>query len=249
LALTVMPVAVAVDNLSKAYGPVDAVRDVSFEVLEGETFGLLGPNGAGKTTTLECVLGLRDPDHGNIHICGIDARRSPRAAKAVLGAALQRTALQDKLTPREALALFGAFFQRRRGSAELLERFGLSDKADAPFDTLSGGQRQRLALALAFVNDPKVVVLDEPTAGLDPRARRELRDLLHSLREQRHTIVLASHDLHEVELLCDRVAIIDRGRIVASGAPKALVAAHEQPTLEDLFLTLTEAAAPDSERR
>jgi ABC-2 type transport system ATP-binding protein len=217
-------VRLAVRDLRKNYGAVEAVRGVSFEVREGEILGLLGPNGAGKTTTVECVIGLRDPDSGAIEISGLDARRRPREVKQKIGAALQTTALQDKLTPREALELFGSFYERRASPAELLERFALTEKADAPFENLSGGQRQRLALALAFVNKPEIVFLDEPTAGLDPQSRRDLRAQIARTREDGHTILLTTHDLDEAQQLCDRVAIIDHGRIVAAGTPGELMA-------------------------
>ena len=215
---------VSVRDLKKRYGSVDAARGVSFEIRDGEIFGLIGPNGAGKTTTVECVIGLREPDEGAIEICGIDARRHPREVKEKIGAALQTTALQDKITPREALALFGAFYRRKTEPAALLERFALLAKADAPFETLSGGQRQRLALALAFVNNPELVFLDEPTAGLDPQSRRELHGEIAKMKHDGHTVLLTTHDLNEAEALCDRIAIIDRGRIVATGTPRELVA-------------------------
>ena len=211
-------------DLRKRYGAVEAVRGVSFDVTEGEILGLLGPNGAGKTTTVECVIGLRDPDSGSVEICGLDARQRPREVKQKIGVALQTTALQDKITPREALELFGSFYQHRAKPDELLERFALVDKADAKFDTLSGGQRQRLALALAFVNRPEIVFLDEPTAGLDPQSRRELHGQIARTRSDGHTILLTTHDLDEAQQLCDRVAIIDHGRIVAAGTPRELMA-------------------------
>ena len=156
--------------------------------------------------------------------CGLDARRQPREVKEKIGAALQSTAFQDKITPREVLSLFGAFYRTAANPAELLDRFALRDKADAPFDSLSGGQRQRLALALAFVNRPEFVFLDEPTAGLDPQSRRELHVEISRMRRDGHTVLLTTHYLEEAEQLCDRVAIIDRGRIVASGRPRELVA-------------------------
>ena len=215
---------VAVRDLRKRYGSVEAVRGVSFDVAEGEILGLLGPNGAGKTTTVECVIGLREPDSGSIEICGLDARRRPREVKHRIGASLQTTALQDKITPREALELFGSFYERRVKPEELLERFALEDKARASFETLSGGQRQRLALALAFVNQPEVVFLDEPTAGLDPQSRRELHGQIARMRSDGHTLLLTTHDLDEAQQLCDRVAIIDHGRIVAMGTPRDLMA-------------------------
>ena len=215
---------VAVQDLRKRYGAVEAVSGVSFNVTEGEILGLLGPNGAGKTTTVECVIGLREPDAGSIEISGVDARRRPRHVKQKIGAALQTTSLQDKITPREALELFGSFYEKRETPAKLLERFALVDKADAAFETLSGGQRQRLALALAFVNRPEVVFLDEPTAGLDPQSRRELHAQIAQMRSDGHTLLLTTHNLDEAERLCDRVAIIDRGRIVATGTPRDLMA-------------------------
>jgi ABC-2 type transport system ATP-binding protein len=215
---------VTVQNLKKRYGSVEAARGVSFEIRDGEIFGLIGPNGAGKTTTVECVIGLREPDEGAIDVCGIDARRRPREMKEKIGAALQTTALQDKITPREALALFGAFYRQKAEPAALLERFALLEKADAPFETLSGGQRQRLALALAFVNNPELVFLDEPTAGLDPQSRRELHGEIVKMKHEGHTVLLTTHYLNEAEALCDRIAIIDRGRIVATGTPRELVA-------------------------
>src|SRR5205085_6072103 len=154
---------ITVHDLRKRYGEIEAVRGVSFDVAEGEILGLLGPNGAGKTSTLECVIGLRRPDAGSIHICGVDALAHPDRVKQQVGAQLQATALQDKITPREAIGLFASFYENPAGVGELLERFQLAEKADAAFDTLSGGQRQRLALALAFVNQPRVLFLDEPT--------------------------------------------------------------------------------------
>ncbi len=219
-----MSAKVTVRDLKKRYGSVEAARGVSFEIRDGEIFGLIGPNGAGKTTTVECVIGLREPDEGAIEVCGIDARRRPREVKEKIGASLQTTALQDKITPREALALFGAFYRHKAAPAALLERFALLDKADAPFDTLSGGQRQRLALALAFVNEPELVFLDEPTAGLDPLSRHELHAEIAGMKHDGHTVLLTTHDLNEAEALCDRIAIIDRGRIVATGTPRELVA-------------------------
>lgn len=215
---------VAVRGLRKAYAGKPAVQGVDLEVAAGEIFGLLGPNGAGKTTTVECLVGLRAPDAGDIHLCGLDARANPSAIRQHLGVALQSTALPDRMTPREALALFGRFYARRRPAEELLRRFGLTEQGDQAFDRLSGGQRQRLALALAFVNEPAVVFLDEPTTGLDPQARRDLHALIRGLRDDGCAVVLTTHLLDEAETLCDRVAIIDRGRVVATGSPRDLAA-------------------------
>ena len=219
-----MPPKVLVRDLRKQYGDIEAARGVSFAIEDGEIFGLLGPNGAGKTTTLECVIGLREPDAGEIEVCGIDARRRPREVKQHIGAALQTTALHDKITPREALALFGSFYRRKAEPQGLLDRFALADKADVPFETLSGGQRQRLALALAFVNEPDLVFLDEPTAGLDPQSRRDLHDAIGGMKRDGHTVLLTTHHIEEAEQLCDRVGIIDRGHIVAMGSPRELTA-------------------------
>ena len=219
-----MPPKVVVCDLRKRYDAVEAVRGVSFEIQDGEIFGLIGPNGAGKTTTVECVIGLREPDAGTIEICGIDAAKQPREVRQRIGAALQSTALQDKITPREALALFGSFYRTRRSPDELIDRFGLAEKADAPFDTLSGGQRQRLALALAFVNRPELVLLDEPTTGLDARSRRELHGEILRMKEDGHTVLLTTHYIEEAQALCDRIAVIDRGRIAAIGRTREIIA-------------------------
>ena len=217
-----MNAAISVRGLQRRYGATLAVSDVSFEVVRGEIFGLLGPNGAGKTTTIECLLGLRPPDAGRLEVDGIDVRRNPGAAKQRVGAALQATSLPDKITPREALTLFGGFYTRRVPAGDLLQRFALADKADAAFDSLSGGQQQRLGLALAFVNDPAVIVLDEPTAGLDAQARHDFHGIVRELRGTGITVLMATHDLHEADALCDRVAVISGGTTVAIGAPREL---------------------------
>ena len=214
----------SVRMLNKRYGSVAAVRNVSFDVAPGEILGLLGPNGAGKTTTIECILGLRRPDSGAIMIDGIDALADRDRAKLRVGAQIQSASLQDKITPRQALRLFGSFYGTSAKAGELLERFELSAKADAPFDTLSGGQRQRLFLALAFVNDPTLVVLDEPTAGLDSRARRALHQLIAGMRTAGRTVLLTTHIMEEAHTLCDRVAILNEGRIVALEEPDELIA-------------------------
>jgi ABC-2 type transport system ATP-binding protein len=209
---------VVVEGLRKRYRATEAVRGVSFAVAAGEIFGLLGPNGAGKTTTLECVLGLREADDGRVEVGGVAAGR----AKAMVGAVLQEASLQDKISPRQALELFGSFYAERHEPEELLERFGLEEKADAGFATLSGGQRQRLQLALALVNRPRVLVLDEPTAGLDPQARRALREMIRAMREEGRAVLLSTHDLEEAAQLCDRVAVMDGGLFVAVGTPAEL---------------------------
>src|SRR5688572_25117921 len=207
---------VVVRDLRKSYEGVEAVRGVSFDIQAGEIFGLLGPNGAGKTTTVECIVGLREPDAGQLEVCGLDARTRQREVKQKVGVALQSTSLQDTITPREALRLFGSFYHQRVTPETLLERFALTEKADARVETLSGGQRQRLALALAFVNRPQLVFLDEPTTGLDPHGRRELHGAIARMKADGYTVLFTTHYLDEAEQLCDRVAIIDRGRIVAN---------------------------------
>lgn len=213
----------SVRSLSKRYGSLEAVREVSFDVRPGEIFGLLGPNGAGKSTILECIIGLRKPDTGEISVEGIDALACPNEVRPLIGASIQGAELQDKITPRQALRLFGAFYRNAGPVESLIERFALTEKANAPFDSLSSGQRQRLFLALAFVNRPKLVVLDEPTVGLDPGTRREFHALLRASREAGHSIVVSTHYLEEAQQLCDRVGILDRGRIVAVGTPEQLI--------------------------
>jgi ABC-2 type transport system ATP-binding protein len=220
-----MPAFVSVQQLTKRYGDLEAVRSVSFDLAQGEIFGLLGPNGAGKTSILECLTGLREPDSGHITIAGHDARRNPRALKEKIGVVLQSTALQDNITPREALTLFGSFYRRALPAHELLARFNLTAQADARAHTLSGGQRQRLALALAFVNEPEFILLDEPTAALDPATRRALHTDILRWRDEGRTVLLSTHYLEEAEQLCDRVAIIDRGQVLATGTPRELVTA------------------------
>lgn len=214
----------AIRDLVKTYGPIRAVDSVSLDIAPGEIYGLLGPNGAGKTTLLECALGLRQPDSGDIRIAGLDARSNPGAVKRIIGAVLQSTALQDAITSREALDLFAAFYPRPIPTAALLERFSLVEKADARFETLSGGQRQRLALALAFVNDPKLLFLDEPTAGLDPQVRREFHTEICKFRSEGRSVLLSTHYVEEAHALCDRIAILNGGRIAAEGTPQELIA-------------------------
>jgi len=231
-----MSVQVDVRHLSKRYGHTEALNEVSLQIDSGEIFGLLGPNGAGKTTLLECLSGLRQPDSGEITLGGADALRQPERSKSQIGVLLQQNALQAAITPREALTLFGAFYPERVAPLALLQRFALIDKADAPFETLSAGQRQRLALALAFVNRPRLVLLDEPTSTLDPHARLALHAEIRRLKQDGVTVLLSTHDLDEAEKLCDRIAVIDHGRIIGSGTPSELIG---QATLEETFLNLT----------
>lgn len=215
---------ISVRELTKRYGPVEAVRGVSLEVVPGEIYGLLGLNGAGKTSILECILGLRRPDTGAISLSGIDALANPAQARQRVGAQLQFAALQDKITPRQALRLFASFYQEPADPDALLEQFSLTAKAGASFDSLSGGQRQRLFLALAFVNQPEVLVLDEPTAGLDPQSRLELHKLIRGLKSAGRAVLLSTHHLDEAHLLCDRVGVLHAGRLIATDTPAGLIA-------------------------
>jgi ABC-2 type transport system ATP-binding protein len=218
------PASVCVRDLTKRYGFVDALCGITFDVIEGEIFGLLGPNGAGKTTALECILGLRRPDSGAISIGGIDALAFPERAKVLVGAQIQASALQEKITARQALTLIGSFYRRPARIDELLDRFALQGKADAPFESLSQGQKQRVLLALAFVNQPRLLVLDEPTVGLDPHSRRGLHQIIVGLRASGHTVLLSTQNLEEAHGLCDHIAILDQGRLVAAASPDELIA-------------------------
>jgi ABC-2 type transport system ATP-binding protein len=214
---------IRVRDVRKAYGDVRAVDAVSFEVISGEVFGLLGPNGAGKTTTVEMLEGLRKPDGGELEILGIDAVNQPEALKERIGVTLQTAELYPKLTVVEVLDLFRSFYDRTLPTAQLIEFLDLGERSKALTKELSGGQRQRLAVALALVNDPEVIFLDEPTTGLDPAARRSLWDLIERLREQGKTILLTTHYMEEAEHLCDRLAIMDHGRILEMGTPAELI--------------------------
>ena len=213
---------IQVEDLYKSYGAVEAVRGVSFAVEEGEVFGLLGPNGAGKTSCVEILEGLRTADRGKVRVCGLDPETSGERFKEKIGAVLQSTALPDKLRVKEALDLFAQFYKKRANTDDLLRRFQLDEKRDAFYSHLSGGQKQRLALAMALVNEPDVVFLDEPTAGLDPQVRREIYDIIEELKRGRKTVLLTTHYIEEAERLCDRVAIVDQGRVIAQGTPREL---------------------------
>ena len=230
---------IQVEDLRKNYGEVEALRGVSFQVQEGEVFGLLGPNGAGKTTTVEILEGLRVPDGGRARVRGLDPHGGGNEYKQQIGAVLQSTSLPEKIRVFEALELFASLYGRR-GPADLLRRFGLSEKRNAFYSQLSGGQKQRLALALALVNEPKVVFLDEPTAGLDPQVRREIYDIIEELRGEKKTILLTTHYIEEAERLCDRVAIIDLGRLIALGTPRELKARSAGTTRVEVRLAKPE---------
>ena len=215
---------ITVDSLSKWYGDLHAVVDVSFEVHEGEIFGLLGPNGAGKTTSVECIQGLRRPDGGRVRVLGLDPRTQAPELRTIIGSQLQESSLPPRLRVGEALELFSSFQPGGPPWRAVMEDWGLEGKVRASFGSLSGGQRQRLLVAVALVNDPRVVFLDEMTTGLDPAARRSTWDLIERVRATGTTVVLVTHFMDEAERLCDRLAVINKGVLVASGTPAELVA-------------------------
>jgi ABC-2 type transport system ATP-binding protein len=217
---------VSVEGLAKRYGELTAVADVSFEVGHGEIFGVLGPNGAGKTTTVECVQGLRHADAGRIRVLGLDPRTQVEQLRPLIGSQLQESALPHRLRVAEALDLFASLQPGGPPWRQVMEEWGLAPKARAAFGSLSGGQRQRLLVALAVVNAPHLVFLDEMTTGLDPAARRATWELIERLRDNGTTVVLVTHFMDEAERLCDRLAVVQGGRVVASGTPSQLVAAH-----------------------
>ncbi|MEV0528962.1 ABC transporter ATP-binding protein [Streptomyces sp. NPDC050439] len=217
-----MPI-IEVHDLRKAYGGRPVVDGVSFAVEEGEIFGVLGPNGAGKTTTVECVEGLRVPDTGTVRVAGLDPVADHDRVTQILGAQLQESELQAKLTVREALELYAAFYPNPADWHPLAERLRLTDKLDSRFGKLSGGQKQRLFIALALIGNPRVVVLDELTTGLDPRARRDTWQLIEEVRDSGVTVLLVTHFMEEAQRLCDRIAVIDRGRIAALDSPAGLI--------------------------
>jgi ABC-2 type transport system ATP-binding protein len=239
--------AIVVEDVRKAYGDLKAVDGVSLSVAEGEFFGILGPNGAGKTTTLEIIEGLREPDGGTVRLLGESPWPRNTALLPRIGVQLQASAFFEKLTAREQLQTFASLYGVSAARAdEMLELVGLTDKADTREDKLSGGQRQRLSIACALVHDPDVLFLDEPTAALDPQARRNLWDVLRAIQERGKTILYTTHYLDEAEILCDRVAIMDRGRILAMAPPATLVRGLDAPTrviLERGSLTSADAGA------
>ena len=215
--------AISVSDLKKYYGDVKAVDGISLEVEEGEIFGILGPNGAGKTTTLEMVETLREPDSGEILVLGMNTHKDPNAVKEAIGVQLQTTVFFDELTVWETIDLFSTFYPRTLPVDELIDLAELGEKARSRVNELSGGQHKRLSIALALVNDPRVVFLDEPTTGLDPQARRRIWEIVEGLRGQEKTVIITTHYIEEAEYLCDRVAVMDHGRIIASGTPDQLI--------------------------
>jgi ABC-2 type transport system ATP-binding protein len=221
-----MPPVIRCRNLFKTYEgrpPVEAVRGLDLEVAQGECFGLLGPNGAGKTTTIEIMEGLLAPTSGNVEVLGRQWGRDDDAIRQRIGISFQETKLSEKLSVRETLALFRSFYERGSDPAEVMERVELMEKAKTWVGKLSGGQRQRLAVACALVGDPELLFLDEPTTGLDPKSRRQLWEIIRAYRQQGRTILLTTHYLDEAERLCDHVAIVDRGKVIAQGTPRELI--------------------------
>jgi len=245
-----MPPIVQVDDLRKRYGDIEAVRGISFSVEPGEVFGLLGPNGAGKTTTVEILEGLRRADSGSATVAGVDVFRDPSGVKRRIGVQLQASAFPDHLTARETVRFFAACYDLVVDELALLRSVELGERANQPQDKLSGGQRQRLSIATALVNRPQVLFLDEPTTGLDPQARRNLWDLIRDIQGRGTTVFLTTHYLDEAEILCDRVAIMEQGNIVALNPPRKLIddllargftkpVLQQKANLEDVFLDLT----------
>ena len=239
---------VHVSEVRKTYGPTVAIDEVSFDVADGEIFGLIGPNGAGKTTTMECVEGLRSPDRGTISVLGLDPFRDVYKLQKRIGVQLQQAQLQKRIKVWEAVHLWASLYQKTVDGDRLLEQLALGDKRNAWFMTLSGGQKQRLFIALALINDPELVFLDELTTGLDPQARRAIWELIRGIRERGKTVFLTTHLMEEAERLCDRVAIIEHGRIIDIDSPERLVSRHcpdrtvilttEDPTGEERFLSI-----------
>jgi ABC-2 type transport system ATP-binding protein len=238
-----MTTALEVTGLRKTYGKKTAVDGLSLRVAEGEVFGILGPNGAGKTTTVECAEGLRRPDGGSIRVFGIDPYRDRAAARRLIGAQLQESQLPDKITVAEAVGLYASFYPEPADTEGLIRRLGLTEKRNARYRKLSGGQKQRVSIALALVGRPRLVVFDELTTGLDPAARRESWRLVTELRDDGVTVLLVTHYADEAERLCDRVALIQAGRLTACGRPQELIARSgvrgNRATLDDAIVALT----------
>jgi ABC-2 type transport system ATP-binding protein len=235
--MTTIP-AIQVQGLRKSYGDLEAVRGLDFEVRQGEVFGLLGPNGAGKTTTVEILEGLRPRTAGDVKVLGYDPGVNVLELKDRIGVCLQATNLPEKITVLEAVELFRSFYSRATDPKRLLERLQLWEKRNAFYSTLSGGQKQRVALALALVNEPQLLFLDEPTTGLDPQVRLEIHNLIQEQRNSKTSILLTTHYIEEAERLCDRVAIVDAGKIIEIGTPREI----QQRVLGDSILELTTAS-------
>lgn len=238
-------IAITADRLVKRYKKKTAVNDISLEIHHGETFGILGANGAGKTTTVEMLAGLRTPTEGTVRIWGLDPLADRARVRQILGVQLQQAYMHGALTARELVDLYRSFYPNPLDAEQALAMVDLLDKAKTKFDNLSGGQMQRLSIALALIGQPQVVILDELTTGLDPRARRRIWATIEALEEQ--TVILVSHAMDEVERLCNRVALIDAGRIIALGSPQELREKAGAATLEDAFVSLTGKQIHDEE--
>jgi ABC-2 type transport system ATP-binding protein len=243
-------VIISVKDLHKKYGTFHAVKGINFEVFEGEIFGLLGPNGAGKSTTLEIIETLRDKTSGTISVAGFDLDKAPNEIKKIIGVQLQTSGYYPNLNLTELIRLFAGLYNQPTDPIELLEMVNLTDKAKAKYKELSGGQKQRFSIATTLINKPKIIFLDEPTTGLDPQARRNLWDLIKAIRLQGTTVIITTHYMDEAEVLCDRVAIIDSGKVIAMASPDKLIddlvaSGFERPkqvknaNLEDVFIQLT----------
>jgi ABC-2 type transport system ATP-binding protein len=245
-----MEIIISVKNLKKSYGNFAAVKDISFDVYEGEIFGLLGPNGAGKSTTLEIIETLRDKTSGEIIVDGINLDKNPNDIKKIIGVQLQTSGFYPGLTLIELIHLFGGLYNQPVNPTELLKLVNLEDKAKNKFKELSGGQKQRFSIATTLINKPKIIFLDEPTTGLDPQARRNLWDLIINIRAQGTTVIITTHYMDEAEQLCDRIAIMDEGKIISLDSPDKMIddlvaSGFEKPkqvkaaNLEDVFIHLT----------
>jgi ABC-2 type transport system ATP-binding protein len=243
-------VIISVNNLVKSYGSFGAVKNISFDVMEGEIFGLLGPNGAGKSTTLEIIETLREKTSGTIIVDGLDLDKNPNDIKKIIGVQLQTSGYYPNLKLTELIQLFSGLYNRTVDAMELLDSVNLRDKANSKVKELSGGQRQRFSIATTLINNPKIIFLDEPTTGLDPQARRNLWDLIKGLRQRGATVIITTHYMDEAEILCDRVAIMDSGKIISMASPDKLIddlvaTGFERPkqvknaSLEDVFIHLT----------
>jgi ABC-2 type transport system ATP-binding protein len=245
-----MSVIISVQNLVKHYDKFEAVKGISFDVHEGEIFGLLGPNGAGKSTTLEIIETLRSKTSGRVVVDGFDLDEQPNSIKKIIGVQLQTSGFYPGLNLTELIEMFGGLYNRKVNAGDLLDLVNLRDKAKAKYKALSGGQKQRFSIATTFINQPKIIFLDEPTTGLDPQARRNLWELIKDIRQKGTTVIITTHYMDEAEVLCDRVAIIDSGRIVAIDSPDGLIdklvatgfqkpKEVKQANLEDVFIQLT----------
>ncbi len=220
---------IKVENLGKRYGQIQAIKGISFEVKEGEIFGIVGPNGAGKTTTIEIMEGLRIQDEGSVTIFGLNPLKEGDELKEIIGVQLQKTAIFDRITVKEAISFFGSLYKKSLSSDYILKLFSLEGRKNSYVKNLSGGEHQRLSVALAFVNDPKILFLDEPTTGMDPNARRDMWDIIEMCRKDGRTVILTTHYMEEAEKLCDRVAIIDGGKIIALDKPRELIRKIDAP--------------------